>query len=110
MNDLVRREVIETAKTLVIKVGTNVLSRPDESFDVERVAALAEQIHRVRETGRQVVVVSSGAVGAGMGLLSLKHRPTDLRHLQAAAATGHTSFAITTNVCESTAITRPSSC
>ena len=75
MGDLVRREVIETAQTIVVKVGTNVLSRPDDSLDVERVGALAEQIHRVRESGRTVVVVSSGAVGAGIGLLSLSQRP-----------------------------------
>jgi glutamate 5-kinase len=88
MTNLVRREVVETAQTLVIKIGTNVLSREDDSLDVERVALIAEQIHRVRETGRQVVVVSSGAVGAGIGLLGLKGRPADLPHLQAAAATG----------------------
>ena len=88
MNDLVRREIIETAKTLVVKVGTNVLTRDDATLDVARVAELAEQIHRVRETGRQVVVVSSGAVGAGVSLLSLDGRPRDLPHLQAAAATG----------------------
>ena len=88
MTNLVRREVVETARTLVIKIGTNVLSREDDSLDVDRVALIAEQIHRVRETGRQVVVVSSGAVGAGIGLLGLKGRPADLPHLQAAAATG----------------------
>jgi glutamate 5-kinase len=88
MGNLVRREVVETARTLVIKVGTNVLSRPDDTLDVDRVAALAEQIHRVRQSGRTVVVVSSGAVGAGIGLLNLRGRPRDLPHLQAAAATG----------------------
>jgi glutamate 5-kinase len=88
MDNLVRREIIALAKTLVIKVGTNVLSRPDDTLDVDRIAELAEQIHRVRQTGRQVVVVSSGAIGAGIGLLGLKTRPTDLPHLQAAAATG----------------------
>lgn len=88
MNNLLRREIIETAKTLVVKVGTSVLTRDDATLDVARVAELAEQIHRVRETGRQVVVVSSGAVGAGVSLLSLKARPRDLPHLQAAAATG----------------------
>lgn len=92
MNDLVRHEVIETAQTLVIKIGTNVLARDDDSLDTERIEILAEQIHRIRETGRQVVVVSSGAVGAGMGLLSLKNRPTDLPHLQAAAATGQAAL------------------
>lgn len=85
---LVRREVVETARTLVIKIGTNVLSRPDDSLDADRLAALAEQIHRVRATGRRVVVVSSGAIATGIGLLGLKQRPKDLPHLQAAAATG----------------------
>ena len=85
---LVRREVVQTARTLVVKIGTNVLSRPDDSLDVDRLRNLAEQIHAVRQTGRQVVIVTSGAVGAGMGLLGLKERPKDLPHLQAAAATG----------------------
>jgi glutamate 5-kinase len=88
MDNLVRREIIADAKTLVIKIGTNVLSRLDDTLDVDRIAQLVEQIHRVRQTGRQVVVVSSGAIGAGMGLLGLKTRPTDLPHLQAAAAAG----------------------
>lgn len=88
MQNLVRREVVETARTLVVKIGTNVLSKEDGSLDVARLQSLAEQIHRVHETGRRVVIVSSGAVGAGMSLLSLSERPRDLPHLQAAAATG----------------------
>jgi glutamate 5-kinase len=88
MQNLVRREVVDAARTLVVKIGTNVLSREDDSLDRERVAALCEQIHRVRRSGRQVVVVSSGAVGAGIGLLGLPGRPSDLPHLQAAAAAG----------------------
>jgi glutamate 5-kinase len=88
MGNLVRREVVETARTLVIKVGTNVLSNADDTLDVGRVTALAEQINRVLNTGRQVVVVSSGAIGAGLGLLGLRQRPRDLPHLQAAAALG----------------------
>ena len=88
MQDLVRREVIETAITVVVKIGTNVLSRDDGSLDTSRVTSLAEQIYGIRSTGRKVLVVSSGAVGAGMRLLGLTSRPTDLPHLQAAAATG----------------------
>jgi len=88
MDNLVRREIIADARTLVIKIGTNVLSRDDDTLDVDRIAQIAEQIHRVRQTGRQVVLVSSGAIGAGIGLLGLRERPTDLPHLQAAAATG----------------------
>lgn len=88
MQNLVRREVIDTAQTLVVKVGTNVLSRPDDTLDEDRIGDLCEQIHRIRQTGRRVVVVSSGAVGAGLGVLGLSQRPTDLPHLQAAAAAG----------------------
>ncbi|TWU13795.1 Glutamate 5-kinase 1 [Symmachiella macrocystis] len=88
MVNLVRREVIETARTLVVKVGTSVLSREDDTLNLERLSALSEEIQRVRETGRRVVLVSSGAVGAGMGLLGLRQRPRNLPHLQAAAAVG----------------------
>jgi glutamate 5-kinase len=88
MENLVRREVVDTARTLVVKIGTNVLSKEDGSLDGDRLRSLAEQIHRIHESGRRVVIVSSGAVGAGMSLLSLKERPRDLPHLQAAAATG----------------------
>ena len=88
MKDLVRREVIETAQTVVVKVGTNVLSNDDDTLDVRRLSALSEQLARVLATGRKVVLVSSGAVGAGMGLLGLANRPSDLPHLQATAATG----------------------
>ena len=83
-----RREVLERVKTLVVKVGTNVLSTDDDRLDADRIAALAEQLHRICESGRKLVLVSSGAIGAGMGLLGLKERPKDLSHLQAAAATG----------------------
>lgn len=85
---LVRRELAETARTFVVKIGTNVLSRADDTLDVDRLRVLADQIERVRAAGKQVVVVSSGAVGAGIGLLGLPGRPTDLPHLQAAAAAG----------------------
>ncbi len=92
MKDLARQEVVAQARTIVVKVGTNVLSREDDHLDVNRISSLAEQIHRIRETGRRVVVVSSGAVGAGLGLLGLTKRPDDLPHLQAAAATGQASL------------------
>ncbi len=85
---LVRRELAETAGTFVVKIGTNVLSRPDDTLDLDRLHVLADQIDRVRAAGKKVVLVSSGAVGAGIGLLGLPGRPTDLPHLQAAAAAG----------------------
>jgi glutamate 5-kinase len=83
-----RRELLRRVRTLVVKVGTNVLSTDQDTLDVERIHGLAEQIHALCQTGRKIVLVSSGAIGAGMGLLGLRDRPKDLPHLQAAAATG----------------------
>jgi glutamate 5-kinase len=88
MIDPVRQEVIALAHTVVVKVGTNVLAGPDGTLDMARVQDLADQVQRIRETGRKVALVSSGAVGAGMGQLGLNKRPTDLRQLQACAALG----------------------
>jgi glutamate 5-kinase len=88
MLDPVRQEIITSAQTLVVKVGTNVLTGADGSLDPARLQLLAGQIQRIRQTGRKVVLVSSGAIGAGVGQLGLARRPTDLRHLQACAAVG----------------------
>jgi glutamate 5-kinase len=88
MLDPVRQEILLSAHTVVVKVGTNVLTRADGTLEPARVQALADQIHRVRAGGRKVVLVSSGAIGAGVGRLGLGHRPTDLRELQACAAVG----------------------
>src|ERR1043166_6615006 len=88
MIDPVRQEVIALAHTVVVKVGTNVLTSNDGTLDPARVQSLADQVERIRAGGRKVALVSSGAIGAGIGRLGLGRRPTDLRHLQACAAVG----------------------
>jgi glutamate 5-kinase len=88
MVDPVRQEVIALAHTVVVKVGTNVLTAADGSLDAVRLQALADQIHRLLHAGKKVALVSSGAIGAGVGRLGLETRPSDLRHLQACAAIG----------------------
>ncbi|MCC7475710.1 MAG: glutamate 5-kinase, partial [Pirellulales bacterium] len=71
-----------------VKVGTRVLACEDGTLDQQRVTNIAEQLVQLLEEKRHVVLVSSGAVGAGMGRLGLAERPTDLAHLQAVAAVG----------------------
>jgi glutamate 5-kinase len=88
VTNLVRQEIMTAADTVVVKVGSRVLTREDGTLDDARVAAIADQLARVRLDGRKPVLVSSGAVAAGMGRLGLKRRPTDLADLQAAAAVG----------------------
>ena len=92
MIDLLRQEIATLATTIVVKVGTRVLTRRDGRLDYERIQQLVDQVHHVLSTGRKVVLVSSGAVGAGMGRLGLTSRPTDLAHLQAVAAIGQSSL------------------
>jgi glutamate 5-kinase len=88
VTDLVRQEIMTAADTVVVKVGSRVLTREDGALDDARVAAVADQLARLRLDGRKVVLVSSGAVAAGIGRLGWKRRPTDLAELQAAAAVG----------------------
>jgi len=88
MQDLLRQEIATAADTVVVKVGTRVLTDANGRLDRERIATLAEELNEVIEGGRRVALVSSGAVGAGMGRLDLDRRPTDLAHLQAVAAIG----------------------
>jgi glutamate 5-kinase len=88
MIDPVRQEIITEAKTVVVKVGTNVLAGSDGTLDVARLRSLADQVEALRRSGRKVALVSSGAIGAGVGRMALGRRPTDLRQLQACAAVG----------------------
>jgi len=90
MSDSLRQEVIAAAHTIVVKVGTRVLTQPDATLNTERIARLAEEIAAIADSGRKVVLVSSGAVGAGVGLMKLDKRPTDIARLQAVAAVGQT--------------------
>ena len=88
MTDLVRQEVVTTADLVVAKVGSRVLTRADGTIDGSRIAELAEQLAALVSGGRHVVLVSSGAVAAGLARLGLAERPRDLAQLQAVAAVG----------------------
>ena len=88
MQNAVRRAAFDAARTIVVKIGTNALSRPDDTLDLDRISSLADQLVRLRQSGKKVLVVSSGAIGAGIGLLGLKERPKELPHLQATASVG----------------------
>src|SRR5262245_5084158 len=85
-----RQQVTSSAHTVVVKVGTRVLAQADGTLNYERIEHLAEEVHGISAGGRRVVLVSSGAVGAGLSRLGLKSRPTDLAKLQAVAAVGQT--------------------
>ena len=83
-----RTGLLGSARRIVVKVGTHILSRDDNLLDVTFIGQLMAQVAEVRAKGVEVAIVSSGAVGAGMGTLGLKARPAKLEDLQAMAAVG----------------------
>ena len=86
--NLVRKDVIAVSKLLVVKVGTRVLTHETGVIDEAQIEALSNDLCDLVESGKRVVLVSSGAVGAGMSQLGLRERPTDVAKLQAIAAIG----------------------
>ena len=90
--DPARSAVLARPDVAVVKVGTNVLADAAGTLDRARIQSLADQLLRIRAAGWKVVLVSSGAIGAGVGQLGLPARPTELPHLQACAAVGQTAL------------------
>src|SRR6516164_2170295 len=83
-----RREKVATARRIVIKVGTNVVMRDDGRLALSQLYGIAEAVARLRQQGRDILMVSSGAVGLGMDRIGLAMRPTELSEIQACAAIG----------------------
>jgi glutamate 5-kinase len=80
--------VVENAKRLVVKVGSSLVTNDGQGLDRDALARWAHQIAALRHQGREVVLVSSGAIAEGMQRLGWKRRPHALHELQAAAAVG----------------------
>ncbi len=79
---------IPASRRIVVKLGTGVLTHGIGELNTDRIAALAAGIAALRRAGTEVIVVSSGAVGLGMGRLGLKKKPADVSRKQACAAIG----------------------
>ena len=73
---------------LVVKVGSALVTNNGEGLDLAAIASWARQIAQLRAEGREIVMVSSGAIAAGMQRLGWSKRPTAVNELQAAAAVG----------------------
>jgi glutamate 5-kinase len=88
MPALSARGRVAAARRVVVKVGTNVVMRDDGSASVGVLYGIAESLANLRRAGREVLIVSSGAVGLGMQRLALAAKPTELVMIQACAAIG----------------------
>ncbi len=83
-----RAEVLKNSKRIVVKIGSRVITSPKNELDLTLINALAKDIHNLHNKKYQILVVSSGAIVAGIQDLKLKSRPTDLPSKQAASAIG----------------------
>jgi glutamate 5-kinase len=90
-----RVELLKNVSRLVIKLGTGVLTNSARQPDLAQMEQLVAQASALRLSGKQVVMVSSGAVGAGMGVLGFEKRPSLLSELQACAAVGQSRLMAT---------------
>lgn len=87
-----KRELIPQAKRWVIKIGSALLTNDGKGLDTQAIAGWVEQMVQLRKRGIEVLLVSSGAVAAGMQRLGWSVRPTEIHQLQAAAAVGQMSL------------------
>ncbi|HXF66401.1 MAG TPA: glutamate 5-kinase [Burkholderiales bacterium] len=84
--------VLEKAKRLVVKVGSALVTDEGRGLDLAALTRWAGEVAELRRAGREVVLVSSGAIAAGIQRLGWKRRPRALHELQAAAAVGQMSL------------------
>ena len=85
---LLSNSLLTNSKVLIVKVGSSLVTNNGEGLDRAAIAAWATQISTLVKQGKQIVLVSSGAVAEGMQRLGWKKRPVEVNELQAAAAVG----------------------
>ena len=90
-----QREPLKAATRIVVKLGTGVLTDSRKQPDLAQMEQLVAQIAAQRQAGREIVLVTSGAVGAGMGALGYELRPANLAERQACAAVGQSRLMAT---------------
>jgi len=88
-----RNPVLKSARRIVVKVGSSLVTNEGKGIDAEAVGNWCRQLAALSRQGREVVMVSSGAIAEGMKRLGWKTRPTELHELQAAAAVGQMGLA-----------------
>ncbi len=85
--------VVANARRVVIKVGSSLVTNDGRGLDLEAISRWAPQVAELRQNGKQVLLVSSGAIAAGMQRLRWTRRPQQIHELQAAAAVGQMGLA-----------------
>ncbi len=86
------RQKVTTQNKLVIKIGSSSLTHESGLIDLWKMESLVRQIANIHNSGKKVIVVSSGAIAAGVGKMQLSERPKSIPEKQAAAAVGQSTL------------------
>ena len=89
---MTRKDYLKDTKRLVVKVGTSTLTFENGLLNIPRIDKLVNELANLQNKGYEIILVTSGAVGAGMGSLSLEQRPKTLPEKQAIASVGQVAL------------------
>ncbi|MBQ3437470.1 MAG: glutamate 5-kinase, partial [Fusobacterium sp.] len=92
MKNLDRETLLKNIKKIVVKVGTSTLTKNDGNLNVEKIKKIVFELSSLANKGYEIVLVTSGAVGAGMGKLNILEKPKALSEKQAVAAVGQVAL------------------
>ena len=87
-----REEILKNIQKVVVKVGTSTLTKEDGNLNIEKIKKIVSELSNLSDKGYDVVLVTSGAVGAGMGRLNMTERPKTLSEKQALASVGQVAL------------------
>ncbi len=82
------RNILQERNTIVIKIGTNLLAQKERGINADQIGSVAKSVSHLRSQGKNVAIVSSGAIGAGIAMMKLSERPKTIPEKQATAAIG----------------------
>src|SRR5210317_829172 len=85
---MTHRKHLKNKKKIVVKVGTSLLAYDNGKINLQRMEKLVRVLADLHNSGKEVILVSSGAVGVGVGMIGLEEKPNDLVKKQALAAIG----------------------
>ena len=87
-----RELLLKNVQKIVVKVGTSTLTKSDGQLNIEKIKKIVLELSNLSDKGYDVALVTSGAVGAGMGILNMPERPKTLSEKQAVSAVGQVSL------------------
>ena len=85
---MVQANAFSRAKRVVVKIGTSTLTYETGQVNLRRMERLVKVLSELKNSGKEIIIVSSGAIGVGLGRMRIRERPKDIPSKQAAAAIG----------------------